>query len=326
MAFPIIRTGRKAPDDDLDQLARIRADKLQQEQRAKEAPRREQQYQDQQDQAAAAGQGGGVQYTGGKADSRDAKDKQAEAGMKRQAEGDDLDQLARSRLEREKERKAAADELAAGKQKALAQGAARAGLGGFGLSGASATLQSDIGRTQDRSATLAMAQLDRGQRDEDFLAIQRQAALDDLEDAQDRDLDGNGMVSGVKVGGAIGDGDPSNDKPKEAPKPKGGLKGDTDGNGVISPEERTAAQAANKKEREIQERADGGLGAGVPMTGKKNADGSVTNTATNKTYSTSTMEEALANNWTYGGASFTADGKTYKVYTDAQGNKHAVEA
>lgn len=196
MAFPTIRTGRKAPDDDLDQLARIRADKLQQEQRAKEAPRREQQYQDQQDQAAAAGQGGGVQYTGGKADSRDARDKQAEAGMKRQAEGDDLDQLARSRLEREKERKAAADELAAGKQKALAQGAARAGLGGFGLSGASATLQSDIGRTQDRSATLAMAQLDRGQRDEDFLAIQRQAALDDLEDAQGKDLDGDGKVAG----------------------------------------------------------------------------------------------------------------------------------
>lgn len=196
MAFPTIRTGRKAPADDLDELARIRADKLQQEQRAKEAPRREQQYQDQQDQAAAAGQGGGVQYTGGKADGRDAKDKQAEAGMKRQAEGDDLDQLARSRLEREKERKAAADELAAGKQKALAQGAARAGLGGFGLSGASATLQSDIGRTQDRSATLAMAQLDRGQRDEDFLAIQRQAALDDLEDAQGKDLDGDGKVAG----------------------------------------------------------------------------------------------------------------------------------
>jgi hypothetical protein len=56
-----------------------------------------------------------------------------------------------------------------------------------------------------------MADLGRKQRDEDFQAVQRQAAIADLEDAQDTDVDGDGMVNGRKVGGKIGDGNPDND-------------------------------------------------------------------------------------------------------------------
>jgi hypothetical protein len=109
---------------------------------------------------------------------------------------DDLDGLARTRAEREKERRAAEEELRLGKQKALQQANARAGLGGFGLSGGTAALVSDIGRQQDRSATLAMADLGRRQRDEDFTAIQRLAAITDLEDAYQQDLDGDGRIAG----------------------------------------------------------------------------------------------------------------------------------
>lgn len=124
---------------------------------------------------------------------------------------DDVDQLAQTRADHERERKAAADDLAAEKARALQQANARAALGGMGLSGATAALSSDIGRSQDRAAIAAMADLGRKQRDEDFQAIQRQAAIADLEDAQDTDVDGDGKINGRAVGGKIGDGDPDND-------------------------------------------------------------------------------------------------------------------
>lgn len=124
---------------------------------------------------------------------------------------DDVSLLAQTRADHERERKAAEDELKVAKAKALQAANARASLGGLGLSGATSALNSDISRTQDRTAIEAMADLGRKQRDEDFQAIQRQAAIDDLEDAQDEDVDGDGFVNGKKVGGKIGDGNPDND-------------------------------------------------------------------------------------------------------------------
>ncbi len=135
--------------------------------------------------------------------------------------GDDLDPLVEARMKQDAERKAAADELARGKAQALAGGAAKAGLGGFGLSGGSAAMASDIGRAQDRTAVTTLGDLDKKNRDEDFQAIQRRAALDDLEDAANKDFDGDGFVDGEAVDGNVGNGDPGaatpgNDKAEQA--------------------------------------------------------------------------------------------------------------
>lgn len=116
------------------------------------------------------------------------------------SDDDGLDSLARTRAERERERKAAEEELRLGKQKAIQQTNARAGLAGFGLSGGTAALVSDVGRSQDRSATLAMADLGRRQRDEDFTAVQRMAALADIEDAYGQDFDDDGLANGKTPG------------------------------------------------------------------------------------------------------------------------------
>lgn len=109
---------------------------------------------------------------------------------------DEVDDLARTRAEREKERRAAEEELRLGKQRAVQQTDARAGLAGFGLSGATSAQLSNVARAQDRTATLTLADLDRRQRDEEFQAIQRMAALDDLEEAQDKDIDNDGDIAG----------------------------------------------------------------------------------------------------------------------------------
>lgn len=109
-------------------------------------------------------------------------------------EDNDLTDLAKLRGQQLKERRAASEELAVGKAKALQQGEARANLGGMGLSGATAAQQSDIGRTQDRSAVLAEADLERKQRDEQFTAVQRLAALSDLEEADNTDYNQDGTV------------------------------------------------------------------------------------------------------------------------------------
>jgi hypothetical protein len=108
-------------------------------------------------------------------------------------------------------RKAALDELEAGKAKALQDASARAGAGGFGLSGATAALASDIGKVQDRNKVLTMAEFDKRARDEAFADLQRDVATQDYEDAYDIDRNNDGLINGVKVGGLIGDGDPNND-------------------------------------------------------------------------------------------------------------------
>jgi hypothetical protein len=161
---------------------------------------------------------------------RDAKNKDKDGD----GYDDDLGDIARMRAQQEQERKAREAELAASKAQALGQVDARAGLGGFGLSGASAALRSDVGRTQDRSATLAMGELGKKQRDEEWQFRQREAAVDMLERDSDKDVDGDGLINGAPIGEAgIGDGDPDNDMPtgrkprdddKERPVDEGALK------------------------------------------------------------------------------------------------------
>lgn len=128
-------------------------------------------------------------------------------------EGDDLDYLARVEADLQDERDATQAELKAGKAQAIQETRAKAGAAGMGLSGASAALESDVTRQQDRSIALAMAELDRMQRDDKFTAIQQQGAIMDIEDAYDVDMDGDGTVNGrpVDVESGVGDGDIEND-------------------------------------------------------------------------------------------------------------------
>lgn len=165
-------------------------------------------------QAEAAGQGGGVQYTGGKKDDQAARDKQMEAALKAKGGDDGMDELARAR-------QAAAQEIDAQNARAAMDQRSRAGLGGLGLSGAASMAEGDLARQQARSKALTMQQFDQAAEDQKFSDVQRRAALDDLEDAADVDYNNDGMVAGRKVGGKIGDGDPENDpytgKPEDEP-------------------------------------------------------------------------------------------------------------
>jgi len=154
-------------------------------------------------QAEAAGQGGGVQYTSGKASDKDARDKQMEAGLA--AKGDDgMDELARAR-------QAAAQEIDARNAQAAMDQRSRAGLGGLGLSGAASAAEGDLARQQARTKVLTMQEFDQAAEDakftdiqaaEDakFTDIQRRAALDDLEDAADTDYNGDGRIAGQTAG------------------------------------------------------------------------------------------------------------------------------
>jgi len=188
-------------------------------------------------QAEAAGQGGGVQYTGGKASDKDARDKQMEAGLA--AKGDDgMDELARAR-------QAAEQEIDARNAQAAMDQRSRAGLGGLGLSGAASAAEGDLARQQARTKALTMQEFDQAAEDAKFTGMQRQAALDDLEDANDTDYNNDGMVSGRKVGGKIGDGDPENDPFTGKPEDKSGAVAPTAG-GKAKPVEEMTLKEFNK--------------------------------------------------------------------------------
>ena len=117
---------------------------------------------------------------------------------------DGMDELALAR-------QAAAQEIDAQNARAAMDQRSRAGLGGLGLSGAASASEGDLARTQARSKVLTMQQFDQAAEDAKFTDIQRQAALDDLEDAADTDYNDDGKVAGEPVGGTIGDGDLEND-------------------------------------------------------------------------------------------------------------------
>lgn len=92
----------------------------------------------------------------------------------------------------ERERQAFADELAARKAEQQQQAEARAGLGGMGLSGATAELTADIGRQAERAGDIAMADLGRRQQQETFDELRRQASIWTFEEEFKVDLDGDG--------------------------------------------------------------------------------------------------------------------------------------
>ena len=92
----------------------------------------------------------------------------------------------------ERERQAFADELAARKAEQQQQAEARAGLGGMGLSGATAELTADIGRQAERAGDIAMADLGRRQQQETFDELRRQASIWAFEEEFNVDLDGDG--------------------------------------------------------------------------------------------------------------------------------------
>lgn len=121
---------------------------------------------------------------------------------------DDLEDI----NERQKqEREAFADELESRRAEAEMAAQARAGLGGMGLSGATTALVGDVGRQEARAGDIAMADLARQQSQERFQEVQREQAIWDVEQSQDKDLDGDGTVAGEPVGGSIGDGNSGND-------------------------------------------------------------------------------------------------------------------
>jgi hypothetical protein len=92
----------------------------------------------------------------------------------------------------ERERQAFADELEARRAEAMQQAQARAGLGGMGLSGATAELTADIGRQEARAGDIAMADLGRRQQQETFDDLRRQASIWAFEEEFGVDLDGDG--------------------------------------------------------------------------------------------------------------------------------------
>jgi len=92
----------------------------------------------------------------------------------------------------ERERQAFADELEARRAEAMQQAQARAGLGGMGLSGATAELTADIGRQEARAGDIAMADLGRRQQQETFDELRRQASIWGFEEEFGVDLDGDG--------------------------------------------------------------------------------------------------------------------------------------
>lgn len=126
--------------------------------------------------------------------------------------GDDLDDVVDARM-------AAEQEIDAQNAQATLQQRARSGLMGGGLSGASSAAEGNLARQQARSKTLALQDFDRQAENDDFTDIQRRAAIMDLEDAYDTDIDGDGTINGRKIDveAGIGDGDIEND-PTEAPR------------------------------------------------------------------------------------------------------------
>ena len=107
----------------------------------------------------------------------------------------------------EDERQAALEQLQADKAKNLQGTAARAGAAGLGLSGGTNTLMADTARVADRTAITSMAALDKSQLDDRFTDVQREAALADLEAADHRDYDGDGLIAGNPAGAEIADDD-----------------------------------------------------------------------------------------------------------------------
>jgi hypothetical protein len=121
------------------------------------------------------------------------------------APNDGLDEVARQQLEAERQ------DLDAEKQRQLQGAAAAAGLSGLGLSGGATTLQGDLAGKLTRENTIAIGEREKQLKDDAFSDVQRQAAIDLLEEESDLDENHDGLVAGEKAGvNGVGDGDPDN--------------------------------------------------------------------------------------------------------------------
>ena len=206
----------QSKQDDVDALARLR---LQQQAQADEHARQRQQDKAQQGVISQLGQQqqqqSATNAAWGKTGNPGPPPAVAQLGTLKpgrpaapaQQQQDPLTEMAQLRLDQAAEKKAKEEELAVNRAKALEGVGARAGLGGLGLSGASAALQTDTARAYDRSNTLALADFTRAQTDQtraqseqEWQTIQRQAALSDLEDAQNADLNGDGVLGSQGTG------------------------------------------------------------------------------------------------------------------------------
>jgi len=136
-----------------------------------------------------------------------------------------LDDPAAKRLADAQVRQARAQELAAARAEALQEVAARAGLGGFGLSGATSALMGDVNRAQTRSAIEAMDTLARQQRQETLDIDDRAQRNLEAEQARRLALDEYAREIGASIpeielqigmdldgDGATGFGDPTRDQ------------------------------------------------------------------------------------------------------------------
>lgn len=106
---------------------------------------------------------------------------------------------------------------------ALEQIAARSGLGGFGLSGAAGSMQTDASNSIDRGQRQQVNDLYKELTDEDWQRLQHGAEMKQAEMQMNQDLDGDHTVAGVPVDDKTGDGHPDDfdwNSGHKAPPPK----------------------------------------------------------------------------------------------------------
>lgn len=115
----------------------------------------------------------------------------------------DVSDMVGLKQRQEQERKAAQDEQAASKARALQNSAARSGIMGLGLSGGTSVGQTDLARQMDRTGVETMTALTKSQRDEQraqedrpFTQQQQLAALEDMEAADGKDYTHDGLIDG----------------------------------------------------------------------------------------------------------------------------------
>lgn len=144
-----------------------------------------------------------------------------EAAERRREREDALANMAerdRFLADQEAAREQQARDAAAERARVEHEAAARAGFAGLGLSGAGAGMIRDASLRASDQASEQMRDL-RSQQERDlFNWTQQQVAMDEIEALSDQDLDEDGYVSGEKVGGKIGDGDPENNAGKKKGK------------------------------------------------------------------------------------------------------------
>jgi len=256
-----------------------------------------------------------------------------------------IDKLLREQTDVSGERKAMIDEMKAAQARDIQSTRARTGLGGMGLTGAAGALESQVRQQAARGEAITTGEFDRQARAEALdrlikgidLSRGEQvfgASMDLYEAAADMDFNGDGMVSGKKVGGVIGDGDPSNNpagKKDSGTSAGGGAGGaaagggfggaqwDTNGDGIIDEDERRARDIALEQQREsekLKSAQESGMGTAISAESKLNEEGTaVLDPTTNKEY---TIEDSPRNENDVKRRVITVDGAKFEVYSDSE--------